>query len=676
MTKNRYFAASEPKDLINALRGAHQSWAVMVGSTNDYGLGAVWDRNVRAYYAPLIEGSGAETSLGFGGEMGEIVKMSVPQARSLNTQFLSITTKQRLNFEPLAETTDALTVANSQMASAICQMTQREQKLDAKAYQMAEMASLMGSSFLYTRWDPLKGRKMGVDPETGELIYNGALSISVLSIYDVRFDYNVPFFYDQNWVEVRTLVNRHDLVAKYPHLEDEILKIPAARADRTQRAVWQELTADDMVYVYEFFHRSTPALEDGRYIAYISADAWLFDVENPYKDPDGQAYLPVAEMRPEPIVATAFGYPIFSNILPLQEMLDFNFAAQATNNAAAAIRSIVNPTDNDISVRQIGNMKFISYKPDPRLAAGGKPEVLDLNAPNTESYRFNDIVKANMMEIYNINAALRGEPPAGVTSGTAIATLSTNAIEFSQNFTKSYVDALETALTHSIWCYRNFGDEEMLVSMAGPASTQIAKRFKRDALAPFKRIKAQIANPLMATAAGKLEIAQNLLQSGLIKSANRYFRVLEGAPSKDLYENEYDQEQFIREENEELRKHQDEGPMGVYALATDDHPEHLRAHASLLDSLEIRNDPERRARIEQHIFDHYQLARETDPVLLQMIKTGAVPGGGMPEKGAGGAADMPPPGIVEGEAQGAKPAEPPASVKNPDMGGMTPALPM
>jgi hypothetical protein len=40
----------------------------------------------------------------------------------------------------------------------------------------------------------------------------------------------------------------------------------------------------------------------------------------------------------------------------------------------------------------------------------------------------------------------------------------------------------------------------------------------------------------MATAAGKFEVANNLLQQGMLSNPKKYFMLLEGAPLKTLFQ--------------------------------------------------------------------------------------------------------------------------------------------
>lgn len=683
----KYFAQKDSKELTNHLMQFNGQWNNLTTPYQN-GIGAVWARNINYYYSNILRGD-AQSSLNFEGQLGELVKMAVPQARSLNTQFLSLTTKQKLHFEPQALSNDAATLADTRIAQALADQIVIEQNLDQKGYRLAELCSILGSSYVKACWSPNSGKNKGVDPG-GKPVYSGGLKISVHSVYDISFDHIKEDFYEQDWVQVKALKNRWDLIAEYPQLETEIRMLPKAGADKDTVFYWQMNLDEDSVWVYEFFHRATPALPLGRYTVYADPSTVFYDEHNPYINDSG-AYIPIAEMKPEPIAGTGFGYPNFCNILPLQEMLDHNCSAIAANNNAFAVKSILNPIGNDINVKHIQGLKFINYKP-MNTPGAGKPEVLDLNTTSPEIYKFNDMIVKYMQQIYAINSAIRGEPGAGITSGTAIATLSANAIEFAQNFTKSYVNCLERSMYNAILCYANFANEEQMVAVSGPNDSVIAKSFTGQDLKNIKRIDCGIANPLLATAAGKLEVANNLLQTGQF-SVKRYLKILEGAPTEALYDREFDEENFIQQENDELRK---EDGASVKAIASDDHPVHMQAHKALMDNQSVRNNPALAEKILAHIYDHFGLAKSVDPLLYQMLKSGQMPPMQMmqqmqqqqvqqlqpPPAPAGPPPPRPAPQIhihnganpsVDTKAAPtAKPAVPQATIQNQNLGGMAP----
>jgi hypothetical protein len=104
-----------------------------------------------------------------------------------------------------------------------------------------------------------------IDPETGEFNYEGELEFSNLSPFDVVVD-GTKETWDNDWIMCRTFKNRYDLIVKYPELTDKILGIPPKNQSSVYRlAVFSNDDTDD-IPVYEFFHRRTESMPDGRYL--------------------------------------------------------------------------------------------------------------------------------------------------------------------------------------------------------------------------------------------------------------------------------------------------------------------------------------------------------------------------------------------------------------------------
>lgn len=640
-----YFALKKSKDYVTSVMSSIGDWNQHVGMFNN-NLAEVWARNIRYYYSNIFYGSGADSSMEFAGKQGELVKMIVPQARALNQQFLSLVTKQKLNFMPQSRNTDSKSLADTKMAKALCDKNVEEQQIDILRLKAAELCTLTGSAFYAVLWDTLKGAPKGINKNGGGILYEGGLDMDVYSVYDVQFNFFVENFPKNDQVVLRRIRNRWDLIAKHPDMRAELEKITSISKSMSYDLFWYNNMSEDYIFEYHSIHKSSPALPKGRYAVFCSEDTIMYDNDNPYEKNNGQRFIPIVQMRPEPIMGTGFGYPMFSNILPLQEMSDFCFSAAASNNAAFGVQSILNPIGNDIGVSNIGNLTFLNYRVLPDSSAG-KPEPLQLTKSSPELYRFLELCRQYQMEIYNISGALRGQPPPGVTSGTAIATLATNSIEFAQNFMKADAQSLEMAMTMAMWVQKKFITTPQMIEIAGDKNQTIALEFTGSDLSTIDKVKIPIANPLLATAGGALEIANQLLDKGLIKNIRTYFQVLEGAPQEILYEKEYDQESLINKENDMMREGQNPP-----VLITDRHGHHVQEHLCLLDDPTVRMQDNLRSSIMAHVEQHMQQALQLgqNPVLQSMIETGQMPQG-LPPMG------MPPGGSPQGPPQQGRPQD-------------------
>lgn len=614
--KQVYWFSEEAEKVAQKLVGQQETW--LNYSTNP--ISQAWLRNSIAYYSAILEANDWQSSLGFVGEQGELVKMAVPQARSLIRQIITLVTKQRLSFTSIAEASGSDVMQAVKISNALIEEIISEQNLDKKSEIVTEQACIYGMSFLKVGWRSDKGNAytaqnvpMG-ENETPMAVYDGNVEVSVPSVFDVYFDSRIDDFEDLQWAVVRTIKSRWDMIAQFPELEDQIMSIQRINVRSAPYDVGrQAVETDDMIYVYEAYHKPCPAIPAGRMIMYSDDKTIYFDGENRYKK------IPLIAIKPEPIHRMGYGFPIFSNLLPAQEMYDHSLSAIATNQSATAVQQVLCPRGADITSQDVGGLNFVFYTPQS-TEGGGKPEPLQLTQSAPETFKFADLLKGYMLEISGINSAVRGAPPPGVTSGTAIATLTANSLEFLSSLQKSVDMALEKAMHYCLDAYMEFAEVPRAILITGKNNMAYGYEFDGKDLKAIKKVKINRSNPLMATLAGRADVAEKLLQTGMIKSPQQYFRIIEGAPTDELYRQELSETDLQVSENEALMRGED-----VLVLATDDHPAHIQYHNMLLNNPEIRKNGEAVGKILQHIDEHNQLAKTTDPMLQGMVRTGKMP---------------------------------------------------
>lgn len=608
ITSNRkYWATLPPSDRV-----AHLDSQTYVNK----GLYSQLYKNIQAYYSNLYDNYDTNSALQSLGSQGELVGMKVNQARNLVRQFVSIATKGRLAFQAHAKNTDADSLTQTRLFNCLIEQIIADQNVEQIRRDAAEMESVLGLAFIRVNWDRNQGEEY-VD-ESGTLASRGELEMDLVSMFDVEWDYTYSDFRESPWCKVRTKRNRWDLMAQHPELADRIAGAPSYY-QVMQMNDWVDpvmLSAtDDTVCVYEFVHKATKAVPEGIYMEYLSEDCILVDDANPWRTK--KHLVPV---RTQPIVNSPYGYAMISDLLPLQEMLDHNFSAIATNQAAFAVQSILNPRGSDISVEDIQGRAFIEYNPQ-NANGGGKPEALQLTQTAPEVFKFADTIRSHLMELSNINGALRGTPPPGVTSGTAIATLSTNSVEFITLAQGSYDRAVEEALSLAVDCYRVFGGQEQIVRMVGRANQLVVKTFKGEDLSGFDRVIIRPVNALMVSSAGRQQIAETLIKNTpFIKTPQMFLEVITTGNLDVLYEDETSELNLVIKECEELL----DGKMPPI-LSTDNHPLHMYKALALLHDPEVRRNSPVMQNILDFAMEHKRLMDTTDPVLQGIAATGTVP---------------------------------------------------
>lgn len=614
MKTEYWFAKINPGDVVSKLE------------TDDTGQGVwssnpivqTWVRNSIAYYSAVLEPASWDTSLTFMGDQGELVRMVVPQTRSFIRQLVSIICKQKLAFKALVEKNGYGMSQSARLASSLIKQILKKETVDLKFETSVEQSLVCGASWLGAVWKTDKGRPFASRGD-GFYDYEGDVHIVTKTVWDVLYDFSIQEWEDVQWARIRTIHNRFDLMAQFPEHKETLSNIPSIREWRGPfRAAYKVANEEDYIYVYELYHRPTPALPDGRMIFYASEKAVLFDGPNYYQT------IPYEMAKPEAISGTGFGYALMSSLMPCQEMFDTLISAVATNQSTFAVQNVTVARGANINVQEILGMNYISYTPMPGVPSSGKPEPLNLTSTPAEVFKFIDVLKNTMQELSSLNSALRGEPPPQVSSGTAIATLTSTAIEAINSSSKANRICLEKTMMHAINAYQKFASVPHLLTYADRESELMVKEFTKEDLQDIKGITMSEINPLLQTLAGRLEIADKLLQTGLIENVESYFQVLEGDKPSKMYEKELSEQDLIDRENESLISNKP-----VVALSTDDHPKHMACHARLLNDPELRLNDNRVKPILDHLMEHFDLAKKTDPGLMAMVQTGKIPEGGL-----------------------------------------------
>lgn len=657
--RHKYWLGRRAKEVVTQLERYDNSQDT-VGRNPFY---AMWYRNSYAYYSTVLDADSVATSLNYRGEQGELVSMSVPEARSLVRDVITLTTKQKLNFRAILKKDGSKQTDTMRMANAFIDEKTRNGRLDTAAEHALEQAVVLGTGFLGSFWRFDRGALVGQNKHGGA-IYEGQSEILSIHPADLVMDYTIENFDDQSWVRLRFKRNRHDLIALYPELEEKIMALPGILEDASTTKQTFDLAGDrDQVYEYCLLHRASPALRYGRFICYSSADTIYYDDDNIY--PTG---IPVVPVIPEKVMGYGLGYPLFSSILPAQEMLDHEFSVTATNHSALGVRNIVAPQNSNLDVKALGGLNLITYKVQD-VQGGGKPDTLSFDQPHTDFYQFSERLQASMQRMTKLNNAIRGEI-SSAASGVAIATLTTNAIDFLSGYQKALYNAVEEVLYHDVAINSRMvkADRELTYDSGRGGGHMDSVNYTGEDLKAIQGISLVAVNPMMQTMAGRIDIGDKLLDKTgadgqpLIKNIKEYFAILDGAPPERLYQNELSEDDLLVSVKEMLL--QGEIPP---VLAGDNIPRLAQYAFSLLNDMEVRLEGSITPVILQFIEECKRVALMSDPFLQAIIQTGMMP-------------QLPPPGMGDGSGGGGPPpqgSEP--KNENPMLkaapGDGTPALP-
>lgn len=660
MTSSTYvFAEDDPKSLVSRLLSRYLEIAKFMTAR---GITGRWAKSFSSYYGYYYVDQKSTYGMGTGGMQGELTNVAINQYRNLIQHTLALTTQNKVSYDAVPTNSDVEGRNASMVANATLEYFFEQPKYAQILYQMAEMGVVFGTSFLKVYWDTNK-HLSGVD---GDLtpVYAGDVGMQAYTPLDVIIEPFKSSYEDQNWLVTREIVNRYDLIAQYPDLESDILQLD--KIMDIQNADPYFAVDEDHVWKFEVYHKSTPVLPFGRYTVFCSENVILEDYrENPYCNTDSKtgfpitgSGIPVVCFRPAIVYGSAWGHTIAFDLLPLQDVKNMLASTIATNQAAFGVQNIIVSRGTNTDFADIANgMRVVEVDFDPSLGpSAGAPSVLELLKTPAEIFDYNNKIDEEMEKISGINGALRGTPPPQVSSGTAMALLTTQAQSFNNQLENMYISSLEDAASLLIKIIAKFMPDGDLVSIIGLKEDYAITDFKGEELGKIQKIKILTGNAMSKSPAGRLAIAQDMLNSGQI-TPSEYTEVVETGYIKDKMEDITAEDALIQWENQQLIQGK-----SVVALMTDNPLLHMKNHRTTMLHPDVRDDPEKQEIIMKHLIEHQQhwvVLGHDNPQLLALITGSPIP------------PDVPNAGVISGAPQG-QPQQPKPPIAAHRPGGVQP----
>lgn len=604
MSNNKYFASKDAKEAAAILLDKAQAWGNAVVS-NGY-LEKL--KTCLAVYHGTHYGSGKEEhTISFGGEQGELAQLPVNHIRNLAQHMYVMTTSSRPSMDARAANGDYKSLAQVTLANGLLDYYMREKRLERYINKAVEFSIVLGTGYVKVEWDATTGRVVDEDEETGEKILEGDIKFSNLSPFDVVFDINRE---DSNhdWVCVRTYKNKFDLAAKYPEYNDQIVALDTKDSKTRFSAQIFGGVESDQVEVWTMYHKKTDAMPEGRELVYLSKDIILHDQTLPYRR------IPVFKMSPNEVLGTAFGYSTLFDLLPLQQGINHLYSSIMSNNIAFATQNLFVKTGSNIDITNLGGGLNI-------IQGSEKPEPLNLLGTSPETFQFLSILEGKMEQLSGVNSVTRGtpDPAQNLRSGNSLALVQSMAIQFQSGLQNQYVQLVEDLGVCILEILQDYATAPRVASLIGINNRQYLVQFKGSDIADINRVIVDVGNPLAKTTAGRIQMAEQLMQMKPEEfSIQQYAQVINTGRIDGMLQSPVDQSNLIQQENERLT-----AGTAVRALVIDDHKEHIMRHRTILNDIDMRMDDARSKATYDHINEHIEFARSTDPGIL--IMTNQVP---------------------------------------------------
>lgn len=602
--ENLYFAAKEANTVASTMLDRAQSFYNFLNA-NAYlqKLEEMW----RAYHGVYGDTQNGGHRVSFTGEQGELVSLPVNHFRNLARHMLTMVTSSRPVMETRAVNTDYKSLAQTYLANGILEYYMREKHLEGSLKKAVEMAIVLGAGFIKLEWNATAGEIYDFDEDSGKFNYEGELEFTNLSPFDVVFDGTKEHWKDHDWIMTRTFQNRFNLMAKYPEYADKIKGLPSKMMGSVYRLGLYSNDDTDDIAVYEFYHKRTEAIPDGRYVLFLDSDLALLDTKMPYR------VLPIFRISPSDIMGTPYGYSDMFDIFPIQEAINSLYSSIMTNQNAFAVQNLWVPRGADITTAAlIGGMNIVE--------GNAKPEPLNLTETPPEVFKFLEFLIQSAETVSGISSTTRGNPDASLKSGTALAMVQSTSLEFMSGLQQSYVHLIEDVGTALIQILKDFAVSPKIVALVGKNNRTYLKEFTGEQLSAINRVYVDVGNPLSKTIGGRIGMAEQMLQMKLLKTPEQYFQVLKTGALDVTYEGEMSELLLIKAENERLMNGEQ-----VMTTMLDAHDIHIKEHKAVLADPDLRQDPILVQNTLAHIQQHIEYLRTSDPALLQLIGQQPIP---------------------------------------------------
>lgn len=649
--KDQYFASLEGKEFTSEIRTR-----IKKHIDNRASLEERWRRNYQFYYnqhnkSNLSWGALSVASVELAGEQGELVKVGVNHFRNILLHVLNLITGTAPAFQARATNDDAAALAQTRLANSILDFLMRDKNLEDIFETAVEHSLIFDAGYVKVEWDSNEGEAemVGLDDQP---VRAGDVKFSNPTAWDIVFDISKTNFRDNDWVIHRSLHSRYKLMAQYPELIEDLRGVESLNDNHN---ISDEELDDDTVEVFEFFHKKISSLmPEGRYVQFCG-DTVLIDMPLPYLD------IPIYQITAGDDLASQFGYSMANDLAPLQEMINAEYSTIMTNHEAFGVQNIAVPREANVNISALnGGMNLIEYD---TTNGGNAPHGLNLTQTPVEVFQMMDHLIHDLETISGINSVVRGNPEASLKSGAALALVQNQALAYMNKLQKSYKHLVENVGTGAIRVFQNYATSERTISISGKHHQSSMRHFDATDLNTVKQVTVEMGNPLSRTVAGRIELAGQLISTGLIKTPEEYLNVVETGVISTLTESVTAQLNLIRKENEDLL----EGT-GARAILIDDHRLHILEHAVVLADPQMRADEQMLTMVLSHIQEHTNFLMSPGFAHLGGLLgyTGMAP---MPGMNPDGSTTPPPQGgtVDPAMAQGPQPAADQQPAQMPNM---------
>lgn len=541
--------------------------------------------------------------------------------RALITNILQSMVADTPLWQPVASNSDYSTQAQVVAAKNLLDHMYCELKAHDVFRRAAESANIMGRGYVIQYWD-ITDKKMQLWPSN---------PFRVISALQAN--------HEPQWYIVAQRVCKWDVVAKYQVPKQDVLKLSNDNILRYNTNCSINNVFDmsmggeewkynrDYIDLFHFFHDRTAAMPDGRYVIFANDKSYYYDGSLPFD-------FPVHVIEPNKIENSPYAYSPAFDLIAYAKMHD----ATLSNMVDRLFKG-----RQWVSMQSDGQAKP-EIDPANRIIKNAKAEAIDTTSLPSELMKVHELLKSEMKLVTARNDTVLGESTA--KSGAHAALLYQVANQFTHTLNASFTRMIEDVGSAQLDLIKTFLEDPIMLRLSGEDNRPYLTEFKTDQIENIKSTTVKLVNPMLATPAGRLTIAQDVLGKEQGPDAVRkYLRILDGGNIDELYQDNRDLELTIEKEHDSLANYREltldwatahkgrpiQPPMlvvvQVRALVSDPHAEHLAEHLRWRSSPRVRSDPQLIQYLDRHIEEHMWLSQYGDMRYLTASGQQRMPGG-------------------------------------------------
>jgi len=555
------------------------------------------------------------------GEMGELTRSFWNHERNILLHLKVKTTQNKVAFKSQVGNSDAKSAQQRELADGLMEYfsDSPQYSLNDVVDQSVEDTLVFGESSVGVLWNKNSGEPM-IPDETGMMLTDGDIEYHNITPLDLIYNTTVQDRGMLQWKIWRRWLNKYDVAANYPAYTDDLVNLSDSESTYGTKLVTLLHHDNETIPVFYAFHEKTAAVPKGRFLMFADPTTIL---EDKSLEEAGYDEIPIYDNIVNTMAGSPFGYTVAFDLIPLQQGLNELVSSVTTNNINFATQCVMAPKGSGLHYQNLATgMSFIEW--DPKMGPNAKPEALNLLHSAPESYQFIQSMIQQMETIAGLSAMDRGQVDASITSGQYAALVTTQSVLFNSPLQKAYAGMCARIAGGTIKILRRNMKRDKLAQIVGANDASYLKAYGPEQLGDVNNFTTDIINPMLQSPAGKMQLADVLMKTGLIKDAQQYLGVFTDGDLPQLYHRQETQLILVKAENEALLNGQT-----LLPAITDNHVMHILEHTANIDTIDARLNPNQPYVVQtlNHIMAHINMLTTINPVLAGIIGDPTLPPG-------------------------------------------------